>query len=179
MKAREEIKRDLLKGSSVDDLMEFCKSRKYALMKRPFDPFPQPIRLGRSSRWVASEVHAWLDRQINRQARSEVSIDELTLEVPTKQASSTTSKVDGIMKMKSLYESGYTLDELCRQFNISKVRLSQALRDVGTAMRRPGPNAIAKVSEIEDEDYWWHRMPEYTSMYKSIGTPAQVKKYTW
>lgn len=28
--------------------------------------FPKPIKLGRSSRWLASEVHSWLEQKIKQ-----------------------------------------------------------------------------------------------------------------
>jgi predicted DNA-binding transcriptional regulator AlpA len=30
------------------------------------DEFPKPVKIGRSSRWIESEVNAWNESQINR-----------------------------------------------------------------------------------------------------------------
>jgi hypothetical protein len=48
-----------------------------------------------------------------------------------------------IAQLKHLYESGTTLDELCRREKIGKVALSALLREAGTAMRRPGRRSWA------------------------------------
>lgn len=41
-------------------------------------------------------------------------------------------------RMKHDYESGMTLDALCKRYSMGKARISQKLKEAGTAMRRPG-----------------------------------------
>lgn len=40
--------------------------------------------------------------------------------------------------MKHDYESGMTLDALCKRYSMGKARISQKLKEAGTIMRRPG-----------------------------------------
>lgn len=49
----------------VRAIVSFGTSRIYELMAAPTpDRFPPPVKVGRSSRWLASEVHAWVARQV-------------------------------------------------------------------------------------------------------------------
>ena len=48
----------LLRLSSVTDIVGFKTTRIYALIAR--GEFPCPVKIGRSSRWVESEIHDWI-----------------------------------------------------------------------------------------------------------------------
>jgi len=128
----------LLSGPTVDRLLDSCRSRKYALMKRPFDPFPAPLRIGRSSRWLASLVFAWIARQvIDVECGNRMS--DIHLEgFGSKGAPSSLCIVFDIQRMKQRYEAGFALDQICREFRIGKARLAEALRAAGTQIRKPG-----------------------------------------
>jgi len=46
---------------AVTNSVAICRSQLYLLIQR--GEFPEPIKLGRSSRWLASEVHAWVHQK--------------------------------------------------------------------------------------------------------------------
>lgn len=48
-------------------------------------------------------------------------------------------------RMKHDYESGMTLDALCKRYSMGKARISQKLKESGTIMRRPGRQLRQKV----------------------------------
>jgi len=128
----------LLSGPTVDRLLDSCRSRKYALMKRPFDPFPSPVRIGRSSRWIASLVFAWIYRQAKNEEHSgNVSVISLEGQF-SRDEPLVFSTALNIQYMRQRYEAGYSLDQLCREFRIGKSRLSEALRAAGAQLRKPG-----------------------------------------
>jgi predicted DNA-binding transcriptional regulator AlpA len=148
----------LLSGPTVDRLLDSCRSRKYALMKRPFDPFPSPLRVGRSSRWLASLVFAW----INRQAKNEEhpgKVSGVRLEGEHSRGESLSLSVAlNIQHMKQRYEAGYSLDQLCREFRIGKARLSEALRAAGAQLRKPGRSRSISTDCVETASVPAHRV---------------------
>jgi prophage regulatory protein len=56
----------LLRRPGVQDKVGLKHSAIYALIKR--DQFPTPIKIGRSSFWVESEIDSWIEQRI-QQAR--------------------------------------------------------------------------------------------------------------
>nr|CBX79212.1 Uncharacterized protein ORF88 [Erwinia amylovora ATCC BAA-2158] len=63
------IKPSLLEDQFIDmafitNLLQMTDKWLYKLIKDGI--FPQPIKLGRSSRWLESEVEAWLQERINQ-----------------------------------------------------------------------------------------------------------------
>jgi predicted DNA-binding transcriptional regulator AlpA len=50
----------------VQAMTGFSRQRIYELIKSEEHPFPQPCRIGRSSRWVLHEVEDWLTESGNR-----------------------------------------------------------------------------------------------------------------
>lgn len=59
---------NLLKLDAVAEKMQTCRSRIYQFMHE--DGFPKPMKFGHASRWVESEIDAWLQARID--ARDEV-----------------------------------------------------------------------------------------------------------
>lgn len=56
----------LIRLSEVLSIVGLGPSRVYELIAAPTpDRFPPPVKVGRSSRWLASEVHAWVARQVS------------------------------------------------------------------------------------------------------------------
>ena len=159
MAINKEVEDRALNAPTVDYVLGSCRSRKYALMKRPIDPFPQPIRIGRSSRWLASAVFGWLARQSGRPVEDK---DVLVLASKPKPGSSDTvvSIAPDIAEMKELYESGLTLDELCKRFRIGKGRLSARLRAEGTVMRAPGRSGLTTPKAAASERHPWPLVPD-------------------
>ena len=51
----------LLALNPLSDYVGLGRSRIYALVK--VDKFPQPIKIGKSSRWIKSEVDSWIAEQ--------------------------------------------------------------------------------------------------------------------
>jgi prophage regulatory protein len=56
----------LLRRPGVQDKVELGRSALYDLIKR--GQFPAPIKIGRSSFWVESEIDSWIELRI-QQAR--------------------------------------------------------------------------------------------------------------
>ena len=56
----------LLRRPGVEAKIGFKHSAIYELIKR--DQFPSPIKIGRSSFWIESEVDSWIEQRI-QQAR--------------------------------------------------------------------------------------------------------------
>jgi prophage regulatory protein len=52
----------LLRRPGVQDKVGIGRSALYELIKH--DQFPSPIKIGRSSFWVESEVDNWIDQRI-------------------------------------------------------------------------------------------------------------------
>lgn len=52
----------LLRLSEVVERIGFKKSSIYLWISE--GKFPQPLKLGQSTRWVASEVESWLEKKI-------------------------------------------------------------------------------------------------------------------
>ena len=53
----------LLAFCLVSDYVGFGRSRIYALIAQ--GEFPAPVKVGKSSRWVRTEIDAWLNRQVD------------------------------------------------------------------------------------------------------------------
>lgn len=128
-----------LVGTECDHLLKASKKAKFILMKRSEDPFPQPVKqFGTTRRWLASEVYAWLARQ----AASSVELlhfrDPPRSPKPPKDLYAKTAVAIDVQKMADLYCAGASLDELCREFQVGKQRLSISLREEGVKMRPPG-----------------------------------------
>jgi predicted DNA-binding transcriptional regulator AlpA len=129
--------------TQVAILMSVSKNTVKPLMERLIDPLPQPFPFGQSRRWLASQVWAWMERQMSRGSTVN-HLDNLADDSATEtevSASSARAVVDAdlwLNQLKTEYESGTTLDELCRQHRLGKARLSVLLRNAGAAMRRPG-----------------------------------------
>lgn len=155
MSINKEVEDHAFSGNTVDYIIDSCRSRKYALMKRTFDPFPPPFQMGRSNRWLASEVYAWLARQSSRSAQGEGTLELASTPQPSASVAAAVVPVAGITEMKKLYESGSTLDELCRRFRIGKGRLSASLRAAGTVMRAPGRSRLKTLKGTASERYPW------------------------
>ena len=49
----------LLRLSEVQRIVGFRKSSLYKLIAA--DEFPRPVKIGHASRWVATEIYAWVD----------------------------------------------------------------------------------------------------------------------
>jgi prophage regulatory protein len=56
----------LLRRPGVQDKVELKRSALYDLIKRGL--FPMPIKIGRSSFWIESEVDRWIEQRV-QQAR--------------------------------------------------------------------------------------------------------------
>lgn len=56
-------------------------SRLYELVAA--QKFPPPVKLGKSSRWVSTEVDAWVGEQIARRDLSRVPLAAVPAEIPT------------------------------------------------------------------------------------------------
>jgi prophage regulatory protein len=54
----------LLRRPGVQDKVGYKRSALYKLIKR--DQFPAPIKIGRSSFWVESEVDRWIEQRIEQ-----------------------------------------------------------------------------------------------------------------
>ena len=54
----------LLTVSEVAKMLKVNRNFVYKLIKDGL--FPKPVKLGRSSRWLKSEVEAWLQERINQ-----------------------------------------------------------------------------------------------------------------
>lgn len=129
----------LLTAAEVDRILGSPPGRKYALMKRPWDAFPDVIKLGRSSRWLASAVYAWIERQITQSGEIKMHTTHQMPTSPEKRVSpGAAAPATDIAAMRTMYETGASLDETCREFRISKTRLSKLLKEVGTTIRKPG-----------------------------------------
>ena len=123
-----------LKATETAELLSVNRNHLEVLMNQPFDPLPRPFPLGKTRRWLASQVWAWMERRMSPH-----------LEVPS-DCSSTTgamqpsfeSAASPAGELRQLYESGMTLDAICREKKIGKARLLPLLRGAGTNLRRPG-----------------------------------------
>jgi predicted DNA-binding transcriptional regulator AlpA len=139
--------------TQVANLISGSRNTVKPLTERFIDPLPQPFPFGQSRRWLASQVWAWMERQMSRGSTVNP-LDNLADDSATEtegSAQSTQFVVDvdlWINQLKTEYESGTTLDELCRQHRLGKARLSALLRNAGAAMRKPGRRGeIAKSTE--------------------------------
>lgn len=137
----------LLKSATVDRLLDASRGLKFALAKRAFNPFPKPYSLGRSNRWLESEVVGWLQQELQGQATPNASgatnasastSNRPMADLPRKDA----TKLD-VQAAKALYERGRSLDSLCRELQVGKARLIKELRAAGTEMRKPGRRSVA------------------------------------
>lgn len=54
----------LLKLRDVEEAVGLCRASIYARIQS--GEFPAPVKIGRSSRWPATEVDQWIDSQILR-----------------------------------------------------------------------------------------------------------------
>lgn len=172
MSISKEVEDHALSGHTVDYIIDSCRSRKYALMKRPFDPFPQPFQMGRSNRWLASEVYAWLARQSSRSMQGEGTLGLASTPQPSASVAAAVVPVVGTAEMKKLYESGSTLDELCRRFRIGKGRLSASLRAAGTVMRAPGRSRLKTPKAAASERHPWPSVPDRAARVNAGGGAA-------
>ena len=57
----------LLPAREVCRRVGVSRGHLYRLMRRPIDPFPSPIHVGRSARWPSNEVQAWIEGEIERE----------------------------------------------------------------------------------------------------------------
>ncbi len=164
----------LLRGATVDRLIDGPRSRKYALMKRLFDPFPQSYSIGRSSRWLASEVYAWLDRRLasSPSNQPDAGLDSGTPTAPLGPTDGTGASVEttstkerpnrlDIRRARELYEAGWSADSICRELQVGKRRLLNALHDEGVAVRRPGRrNSVSMPPSTSVDRPWPTEVPE-------------------
>jgi len=60
----------LLSQTSLSHYSTFCRSRIYQLIADPVLKFPPPLKIGKSSRWLKTEVDNWLAKQAH--ARQQV-----------------------------------------------------------------------------------------------------------
>jgi predicted DNA-binding transcriptional regulator AlpA len=51
----------LLDMSTLCQRIGLCRSNVYLQIQA--GKFPEPVKIGRSSRWLASEIHAWVNAQ--------------------------------------------------------------------------------------------------------------------
>ena len=129
-----------LTAAMVDEMFSLSVGRKYALMKRLIDPFPQPIRIGKSVRWLESKVLAWKNRQEQMSEVESMFADiEVNPQIKTRPVDSRA------VAMKESYEAGASLDQICRKYRIGKQTLSDTLRAVGTQMRPVGRPSVALI----------------------------------
>ena len=56
--------RRLLRRPGVQDKVGFKRTALYELIRRGL--FPSPIKIGRSSFWVESEIDAWIEQRIQQ-----------------------------------------------------------------------------------------------------------------
>ena len=55
--------KNLLRLKQVIDRVPFGKSKIWAMVAN--EEFPQPIKIGRATFWVESEINEWVDEQIS------------------------------------------------------------------------------------------------------------------
>jgi prophage regulatory protein len=58
----------LIRLTDVAHIVGLRKSRIYGLIQ--CGDFPSPVKIGRASRWVASEISEWVHARINERAAS-------------------------------------------------------------------------------------------------------------
>lgn len=61
-----------IKLPDVKAKTSLSKTKIYALIKDEHEDFPAPIKLGRSSVWLMSEVQDWMDKQVAASRGQEV-----------------------------------------------------------------------------------------------------------
>ena len=72
MKLREStsiLNQNLVKVDEICKRLSISRATIYRLMKQEDNPFPAPIKIGKSSLWVWSEIEAWVQRQADNRAR--------------------------------------------------------------------------------------------------------------
>ena len=124
-----------LKATETAELLSINRNHLEALMNQPFDPLPKPFPFGKTRRWLASQVWAWMERRM-----SGTPGNALVESVPTPQLKEAPilGRPCPAQELRQLYESGMTLDAICRDKRIGKARLLVVLREAGTTLRRPG-----------------------------------------
>jgi predicted DNA-binding transcriptional regulator AlpA len=128
-----------LNATTTAALLSVSRNSLKPLMNRLIDPLPPPFPFGGSRRWLASSVWTWMERQMAGSDAPEFQNGPRVAGGDTDLSSrSDQSHPAWLAKLKLLYESGATLDELCRREKIGKARVSMLLREAGAAMRRPG-----------------------------------------
>lgn len=135
-----------LNATQVAKLLSVSRNSLKSLMRRFIDPLPQPFPFGQNGRWLASDVWAWMERQMSRgnaEPPSDVASDSATEPRESAQSRSPVNDADlWVDQLKTEYELGTTLDELCRQHKVGKARLSELLRNAGVSMRKPGRRGV-------------------------------------
>ena len=63
------LNQPLVKVDEICKRLSISRATIYRLMKQEENPFPAPIKIGKSSLWVWSEVEAWVQRQADNRAR--------------------------------------------------------------------------------------------------------------
>lgn len=129
-----------LNATQVAKLLSVSRNTLKSLMERFIDPLPQPFPFGQNRRWLASQVWTWMERQMAPSVGIVAEIDSTDVDEHDGTGEGLTRNPHDlwIADIKSQYQSGTTLDTLCRENRIGKVRLSALLRQAGTSMRRPG-----------------------------------------
>lgn len=59
----------LVKVDKICKRLSISRATICRLMKQEHDPFPAPIKIGKSSLWALSEVDAWVQQQADNRAR--------------------------------------------------------------------------------------------------------------
>ena len=68
-KSTQILNRHLVKVDYICKRLSISRATVYRLMKQADNPFPAPIKIGKSSLWVWNEVEAWVQRQADNRAR--------------------------------------------------------------------------------------------------------------
>jgi len=148
---------------SIEFRLDLRRGTLRLLRKQPFRRFPDPdCLIGTRERWKASTVWGWLDSLASQESPElHPSIGDQTEAEDALVAPKQDAVARYISEAKYLYESGWTLDRLCRKFKVGKARLSSDLRSAGTELRKPGrrpsatnPDATASVSLREGASPW-------------------------
>lgn len=64
---QKEKKVALIKFQQLSIYVSLCRSRIYALIAA--GEFPKPVKIGKSSRWIQSEVDFWLENRVRDRDR--------------------------------------------------------------------------------------------------------------
>lgn len=151
-----------LNVTQVAVLMCISRAAVTALLTRPFDPLPKPFPFGNTRRWLASDVWTWMERQMAREADAtsleESSVqgsDEVLNPAPHAVVDSLDARRIWLMELKSAYEAGMTLEELCQREKKGKAGMSALLREAGAEMRRPGRRASHPSRTVAAAPHIW------------------------